>query len=59
VQIAALTAAGEELFERLREVALRHDERVRSHLTEAEVTQLADLLDGLEAAFREPAVGRL
>src|SRR3954468_24708107 len=36
VQRAELTADGEALFEGLREVALRHDERLRATLTEAE-----------------------
>ena len=48
VQRTALTPAGEELFERLREVALRHDERLRSKLTEEETVLLADLLAKLE-----------
>src|SRR3954452_18304871 len=33
VQHVALTDEGEALFERLREVALRHDERLRSNLS--------------------------
>src|SRR3954465_3519027 len=45
VQRVELTDAGAELFERLREVAVAHDERLRSHLTEAEAEQLAQLLD--------------
>ena len=53
VQRVALTDAGVEVFERLREVALRHDERLRSHLTEAEAAQLAALLDKLQAGMRE------
>jgi len=34
VQHVALTPAGETLFARLREVAVRHDRRLRSNLTE-------------------------
>ena len=53
VQRVELTDAGAELFERLREVAVRHDERLRSHLSEAEAEQLAGLLDQLQAGVRE------
>src|SRR5689334_10619189 len=53
VQRVALTDAGAELFERLRAVAVRHDERLRSHLSEAEAEQLAELLDKLQAAVRD------
>lgn len=52
VQRVALTDAGVEMFERLREVALRHDERLRSHLTDGEAGQLAELLDKLQAGVR-------
>jgi MarR family transcriptional regulator, transcriptional regulator for hemolysin len=45
VQQVALTEAGEELFDRLREVAVRHDERLRSTLSEKEVEQLGRLLE--------------
>src|SRR3954466_12983792 len=44
VQQVELTPAGLELFERLREVAKRHDAKLRSGLSEAEVAELADLL---------------
>jgi MarR family transcriptional regulator for hemolysin len=50
VQRVELTAAGVELFDRLREVALRHDQRLRSALDAHEAEQLGQLLDGLEAA---------
>jgi MarR family transcriptional regulator for hemolysin len=53
VQRVELTDAGAELFERLREVALEHDERLRSHLSEPEAEQLAELLDKLQAGVRE------
>src|SRR5919204_1957467 len=49
VQRTALTPAGEELFARLRDVAVRHDERLRSQLTGDERAQLVELLDKLEA----------
>ena len=49
VQRAALTPAGERLFERLREGAVRHDERLRSRLSDDETALLAELLDKLEA----------
>jgi MarR family transcriptional regulator, transcriptional regulator for hemolysin len=45
VQQVALTEAGEELFDRLREVAVRHDEHLRSTLSEKEVEQLGRLLE--------------
>jgi MarR family transcriptional regulator, transcriptional regulator for hemolysin len=45
VQQVALTDAGEKLFDRLREVAMRHDERLRSTLSEKEVEQLGRLLE--------------
>jgi MarR family transcriptional regulator, transcriptional regulator for hemolysin len=50
-QNVALTDAGEALFDRLRHVAVRHDERLRSHLTDEETSHLADLLDKLQAGF--------
>jgi MarR family transcriptional regulator, transcriptional regulator for hemolysin len=57
VQQTALTPAGEQLFEQLREVAMRHDERLRSQLTDAEADTLATLLDRLEAGLRGSADG--
>jgi MarR family transcriptional regulator for hemolysin len=51
VQRTALTPAGEALFDRLREVAVRHDERLRSQLTAAETAQLSELLDRLAAGL--------
>ena len=53
VQRVELTEAGAELFERLRAVAMRHDQRLRAALSEAEAGQLAELLDRLHAAVRE------
>jgi MarR family transcriptional regulator, transcriptional regulator for hemolysin len=55
VQRVALTDAGEELFMRLRDVAARHDERLRTHLTGEQVDLLSDLLDDLLAGLRDPA----
>jgi MarR family transcriptional regulator for hemolysin len=51
VQRVALTDAGAELFDRLRGVALAHDERLRSNLTEDEVATLAELLDKLRSGL--------
>jgi len=55
VQRVELTDAGVALFDRLREVALRHDERLRSQLSDEETAQLAALLDKLQAGL--PATG--
>ena len=56
VQRVELTEAGAALFERLREVVVRHDARLRSALTEEEVVQLGGLLDKLQAGVeRAPA----
>ena len=49
VQQVALTEAGEELFDRLRGVARRHDERLRASLSDKEVEQLGRLLDKVHA----------
>ena len=51
VQKVELTDQGEALFARLREVAQRHDERLRSNLTDNETAQLAGLLDKLLAGL--------
>ena len=53
VQQVALTEAGEALFDRLREVAMRHDERLRSTLSAAEVDQLGELLEKLRTGIEE------
>jgi MarR family transcriptional regulator for hemolysin len=53
VQRAALTDEGEALFQRLRGVAIHHDERLRSGLTDAETQHLAELLDKLQAGLTE------
>jgi MarR family transcriptional regulator for hemolysin len=51
VQRVELTDAGSALFERLRDVAVRHDARLRSKLTDAEAEQLAELLGKLESGL--------
>jgi MarR family transcriptional regulator, transcriptional regulator for hemolysin len=56
-QRVELTEAGAELFDRLREVAMAHDERLRSLLTGDELAQLAALLDKSQAGLAEPAAG--
>jgi MarR family transcriptional regulator for hemolysin len=48
VQQVELTEAGAELFDRLRQVAMRHDARLRSALSERELAQLTKLLSKLE-----------
>lgn len=53
VQRAALTDKGEALFERLRKVAIHHDQQLRSRLTDAETHHLAELLDKLQAGLAE------
>jgi MarR family transcriptional regulator for hemolysin len=53
VQRVALTEEGEALFDRLREVAVRHDARLRRHLTDEQVAQLGDLLGRLRASLDE------
>jgi len=57
VQRVELTPEGVTLFDRLREVAMAHDERLRSQLTGDELAQLAALLDKLQAGLAEPAAG--
>src|SRR4051812_34969560 len=51
VQRVELTEAGAALVERLRDVVVRHDARMRSGLTEEEVAQLGVLLDKLQAGM--------
>jgi MarR family transcriptional regulator, transcriptional regulator for hemolysin len=52
VQRVELTDEGVALFDRLREVAVRHDERLRSALGEDGAARLRELLDQLGAAVR-------
>lgn len=51
VQRVALTDEGAALFDRLRGVAVAHDERLRTHLTEDEVATLAELLEKLRSSL--------
>ena len=53
VQQVALTESGEALFDRLREVAMRHDARLRSVLSDDEVEQLGDLLEKLRVGIED------
>lgn len=50
-QRVELTHQGSALFARLREVAVAHDARLRSGLSDAEAAQLAGLLDRLAAGL--------
>jgi MarR family transcriptional regulator for hemolysin len=54
VQRVELTDAGAALFERLREVAVAHDARLRSQLSDEETKQLGELLDKLRAGLDPP-----
>lgn len=51
VQRVELTAEGAALFDRLRRVAARHDQRLRAKLTAAEAAQLGELLGKVEAGL--------
>src|SRR4051794_11972171 len=55
VQRVELTPDGAELFGRLRRVATRHDERLRSQLGAGEAAALAELLAKLAAGVAAPA----
>jgi MarR family transcriptional regulator, transcriptional regulator for hemolysin len=55
VQRVELTDDGVVLFNRLREVARRHDQMLRSGLSDDEVEQLGALLERLEAGIRAEA----
>jgi MarR family transcriptional regulator, transcriptional regulator for hemolysin len=54
VQPVALTPAGDALFARLREVAVEHDRRLRTNLSDGETAVLAELLDKLRAGVDAP-----
>jgi MarR family transcriptional regulator for hemolysin len=54
VQRVELTEAGSALFDRLRGVARRHDERLRSRLSSSESAELAALLGKLEDGLAQP-----
>ena len=58
VQRVELTDAGRALFDRLRDVARAHDERLRSNLSGEESAQLAELLERLRAGVEPPAADR-
>jgi MarR family transcriptional regulator for hemolysin len=53
VQQVELTAAGEAMFDRLRDVAMQHDRRLRQNLSEDEAAQLRELLEKLRAGVQE------
>jgi MarR family transcriptional regulator for hemolysin len=53
VQRVELTDAGHEMFDRLREVAVEHDRRLRSNLTDEEAARLGELLDKLRAGVEK------
>jgi MarR family transcriptional regulator, transcriptional regulator for hemolysin len=55
VQRVELTSEGAALFDRLRRVAMRHDERLRSQLTAEEAATLTELLDKVAAGVAGPA----
>jgi MarR family transcriptional regulator, transcriptional regulator for hemolysin len=55
VQHVELTEEGKALFERLRQVAARHDTRLRSKLTDEETELLRELLDKLQAGLVDDA----
>jgi MarR family transcriptional regulator for hemolysin len=54
VQRTELTDEGEAMFDRLRKVARRHDDRLRSILSAEEAGQLEGLLEKLESGLGEP-----
>jgi MarR family transcriptional regulator for hemolysin len=54
-QRVELTPQGEAEFDRLRAVAIKHDERLRGALAEGEVEELARLLDKLSAELESGA----
>lgn len=54
-QRVELTAAGVEMFSRLRRVAAAHDRRLRSQLTEAQELELVELLETLRRSVENPA----
>ena len=54
-QRVELTAQGEAEFDRLRAIALEHDERLRGALSDDELTQFAALLDKVAATVEAAA----
>ena len=57
VQHVELTSEGEALFDRLHDVAMRHDQRLHAHLSDEEAALLAELLDKLQAGLEEGVGG--
>jgi MarR family transcriptional regulator, transcriptional regulator for hemolysin len=57
VHLVELTEAGEAAFQRLRGAATAFDERLRDGLSEAEIAELARLLDRLAANLGEHPPG--
>ena len=57
-QQVALTEAGEALFAQLRQAAATYDRRLRSHLTDEDTAQLAELLEKLQAGVEPPQAER-
>jgi MarR family transcriptional regulator, transcriptional regulator for hemolysin len=58
IHVVALTPAGEDAFLRLRDAAIAFDQQLRSGFTDAELGQLAGLLDRLSGNVGGPE-GRL
>jgi MarR family transcriptional regulator for hemolysin len=54
VQQVELTDDGKAMFDRLRAVAVRHDERLRAAFTEEELERLAELLDRMRHVVDAP-----
>ena len=54
VQHVELTDEGIAMFDRLRHVAMRHDRRLRSGISEEETAELAALLEKLQAGLQAP-----
>ena len=55
MQRVELTDEGAARFDSLRDVAMRHDKRLRAQLTDAEAEQLGELLDKLRAGLDDDA----
>lgn len=54
-QRVELTAAGREMFDRLRRVAMAHDRRLRAHLSEEQEQELVELLEVLRLSVEDPS----
>src|SRR4051812_31289090 len=55
-QQVALTQAGEELFGGLVQGAATHGRRLRSHLSDEQTSELAELLEKLQAGIDPPTI---